>query len=136
MILPVHDNILIIALPDPDHWAENSLIIRPESTKERRDQGIVRAIGPEVRNVKVGDYVMFSPYSGVVVDVEGEGDGLVMLREIGVIGIILVPDIKIEGLFIEWNGCFIPATSAYVSILQREAFEKIPRLAQITNKAK
>ena len=72
MLIPRRDNILVAALDDPDTWY-GSAIIRPESTKDRSDQGIVKAIGPEVQEVKVGDYVVFNPYSGMVVNDADEG---------------------------------------------------------------
>ena len=39
-------------------------IIIPEMSKGRCAQGIVKAIGPDVENVSIGDYVLFSGYDG------------------------------------------------------------------------
>lgn len=134
MIIPLADNILIVAQDDPDMWYGSSLIVRPESTKDRSDQGWVKAIGPDVKEVNVGDYVMFSPYSGVVVNVEGEGDKLIMLREVGVIGILTPPTTEVEGLFLLTNDGYIPATSEVTMLLVRKTYHKMPRVAEIVSK--
>src|SRR2546427_12980345 len=49
------------------------MIIIPDEAKERCDQGIIKYVGPEVENVRIGDHVLFSGYTGTLLDLEGEG---------------------------------------------------------------
>lgn len=53
---------------------------QPLDAGERCDQGVVKYIGSEVKEVKIGDYVFFSGYSGTLMDIEGEGR-LILLPE-------------------------------------------------------
>lgn len=70
----------------------------PDQAKMRCDQGIVKYIGNKVREVKVGDYVLFSGYSGTLVDINGEEQLIIMLEKFVVC--ILHPDpTVIPGLF-------------------------------------
>ena len=48
--------------------------------------GIVEEIGPEVKNVKVGDRVLFGKYSGQTVKVDGEE--LLVMREEDIMGVL------------------------------------------------
>jgi co-chaperonin GroES (HSP10) len=71
MIRMLDDKVAIIPVKDPDHYGS---IIIPDSVRDskRSDQGVVYAIGPNVRDVTIGDHVLFSPYSGskiTIVDV-------------------------------------------------------------------
>lgn len=53
---------------------KESFIHVPDQAKERTDQGIVKYIGPDVRGITVGDYVIFNGYSGTLVYLTGEDD--------------------------------------------------------------
>lgn len=68
MLHVLDDKVAIIPVRDPDKYGH---IIIPDSVREdkRPDQGVVYAIGPNVRDVTVGDHVLFSPYSGHKVSV-------------------------------------------------------------------
>jgi co-chaperonin GroES (HSP10) len=71
MFRVLDDKVAIIPVSDPDKYGS---IIIPESVREgkRPDQGVVYSCGPRVKDVTVGDHVLFSPYSGskvTVVDV-------------------------------------------------------------------
>ena len=63
MFRVLDDKVAIIPVLDPDKYGS---IIIPDSVREdkRPDQGVVYAIGPNVKDVTVGDHVLFSPYSG------------------------------------------------------------------------
>lgn len=134
MLLPLRDNVLIAALSDDDMWYGSSLIIRPESTKDRADQGIVKAIGPEVRELKVGDSVIFPPYGGTVIDDSMEGFKLIMVREKEVKCLTYPPDTEVEGLFVKVDGEFIPATAEASIILIRDTYNKLPRVVEAKEK--
>lgn len=133
MLLPLRNNILVAALDDPDTWYGSSLIARPENTKDRSDQGIVKAIGPACKEINVGDYVTFSPYSGTVINDADEGDKLIMLSEDGVLAIVTPPTTIVEDVFLgvddEYNSQ-IPATSEALILLLREAYHKMPRIVE------
>lgn len=134
MLIPLKDNILVAALDDPDTWYGSSLIVRPESTKDRSDQGIVKAVGPQVKEVQVGDYVLFNAYSGMVVNDADEGNKLIMLSEKAVIALVTPPTTPVAGLFVKTNEGYIEATSEATILIMREAFQKIPRVAELKNK--
>ena len=123
MILPIRDNILIVAIRGQDTWYGSSLIVRPESTKDRTNQGYVKAIGPDVQDVSVGEFVMFNPYSGTLLNDSAEGDKQIMISEKGVIGKLFPPNTTVPGLFVETTEGTIPATIESAMLLCREAFE-------------
>ena len=123
MILPIRDNVLIVPISGQDKWYGSSLIVRPESTKDRRNQGWVKAVGPDVKEVRVGEFVMFNPYSGTVLQDSEEGDQI-MTSEKGVIGKLFPPNTTVPGLFVETTEGTIPATIESAMLLCREAFEK------------
>lgn len=132
-MIPIHDNILVMGQDDPDTWHGTSLI-RPESTKERCDQGWVKAIGPEVKSVAVGDYVMFSPYAGVLTNVSDEGRKIIMIAERGVIAILTPPTSIVDGLFCKTEDGYIPATAETAMQLVRMTYHKLPRVVEILTK--
>ena len=47
-------------------------IIIPDVAKGRCSQGIVKFIGKDVKDIRVGDYVFFSGYDGDVFEYDGE----------------------------------------------------------------
>lgn len=51
---------------------------QPLEAGERCDQGVVKYIGPKVKDIKIGDYVFFSGYTGSLVHIEGEGRLIIM----------------------------------------------------------
>ncbi len=59
-------------------------MIIPESAQGRIKQGIVKAIGPNVKDLKIGDYCVFSGYSGTVfryLNPSNKSDVSIILRE-------------------------------------------------------
>ena len=61
-----------------DDFSNSKLIITPDIAKRRCTQGIVKQLGPEVKDIKIGDYCIFSPYSGTIVAI---GDELILILE-------------------------------------------------------
>lgn len=55
-------------------------IIIPDMAKGRCTQGIVKALGPDVENLRIGDFVIFSGYNGDLIAIEDELY-IVMLEE-------------------------------------------------------
>lgn len=88
--------IAIQAVFDPDKTPGGLYI--PDIAKERCDQGIVKYIGPKVRDLKVGDYVLFGGYDGTTIRLEGEGV-LILMREQAVKCIIGDIGTDVPGLY-------------------------------------
>jgi co-chaperonin GroES (HSP10) len=134
MLHPLKDNVLVAALDDPDTWYGSSLIVRPEATKDRSDQGIVKSVGPETQEIEVGDYVMFNPYSGMVINDADEGDKLIMLSEKGILARVTTPDTEIPGAFISTESGMVPATAEALILLLRAAYASAPRFLELKDK--
>jgi co-chaperonin GroES (HSP10) len=129
MLIPLRDNVLIAALEDPSTWYGSSLIVRPESTKDRADQGIVKAVGPEVRDLRVGDYVTFPPYGGTVINDADEGFKLIMVRE-ETCKTIVTPANTETDLYVKTEDGFVPCTAEAALLVVREAYQKLPRVIE------
>lgn len=98
-------------------------IIIPEMAQERCDQGIVKYIGPDVIDIKVGDYVLFSGYTGTNVRLEDEGI-LIILNEEFVTCLIYPPDTDIPGLFFRSKeGEYFTATYEMAMRVIMDAFQ-------------
>lgn len=70
----------IAVVPLFDTTKVGSLYI-PEQARERSDQGIVKYIGPLVEDIKPGDHVIFSGYTGTLLHIDGEGILIVLPEE-------------------------------------------------------
>lgn len=89
--VPLADRVLVRRLDEKK--ANNSLIIIPDSAKEKPQEGEVLAVGPGRRNevgtlvpveAVVGDKVLFGRYSGT--DIVFDGEELLILREEELLG--------------------------------------------------
>lgn len=134
MLSPLKNNLIIAALDDPNTWYGSSIIHRPESTKDRSDQGIVKSVGPEVREIQVGDYVVFNAYSGMVVNDADEGDKLIMLSEVAVIARVTPPTTEVEGVFVSTEEGMVPATAEALILLLRNSFHRNVRYLEMKDK--
>ena len=92
-IRPLNDRLLVKRLKEEEKTAGG--IIIPDSAKEKPAEGEVVAVGPGKSNdkgervvlqVKNGDRVLFSKYSGT--DVKLDGDDYLIMREDDILGII------------------------------------------------
>ena len=90
---PLHDRILVKRLEDNEKTKGG--IIIPDTAKEKPSEGEIMAVGPGALNnegkrnpvdVKVGDKVLFSKYSGDEVKIDGQE--LIIIKEEDVIGIL------------------------------------------------
>jgi len=61
-------------------------IYLPDTAKEKPQKGKVEAIGSEVKEVKVGDVVLFDKYSGSKINIEGTE--YLILKEEDILGIL------------------------------------------------
>ena len=94
----------------------------PEMAQERCDQGIVKYIGPDVIDIKIGDFVLFSGYTGTTVKLEDEGT-LILMNEEFVTCIIHPPDTEIPGLYFRAkDGEYFQATYEMATRIMMDAF--------------
>lgn len=70
MILIPREKVAVIPMENPDKIGS---IYIPDMAQGRTQQGIVKYVGAEVVDIHVGDHVMYSPYSGTLIHLEGEG---------------------------------------------------------------
>ncbi len=92
-IRPLHDRVLLKRLEETTKTAGG--IIIPDTAKEKPSEAIVEAVGEGARtedgklipmNVKPGDKVLFSKWSGTEVKVNGEER--LIIKESEILGII------------------------------------------------
>ena len=92
-IKPLQDKILVKRLEESEKTKGG--IIIPDTAKEKPSEGEVVAVGPGTLNkdgkrnpleVKAGDKILFSKYSGDEIKIEGED--LIIIKEEDVIGIL------------------------------------------------
>lgn len=90
---PLHDRVLLRRIEQPEKTAGG--IIIPDTAKEKPMEGEVIAVGAGLRedggkivplDVKAGDVVLFSKWSGTEVKINGED--LLVMKESDIIGII------------------------------------------------
>ena len=90
---PLHDRILVKRLEDSEKTKGG--IIIPDTAKEKPSEGEIVAVGPGALNsegkrnpidVKAGDKILFSKYSGDEVKIDGQD--LIIIKEEDVIGIL------------------------------------------------
>lgn len=62
MIKPLKDRVCVSYSEEPEKTAGGLYV--PDTAKEKPQQGKIEAIGSEVKEVKVGDIVLFDKYSG------------------------------------------------------------------------
>jgi chaperonin GroES len=109
MITLAGSKIAVRPIFDPDRTPGGLYI--PTQAQERADQGIVKYVGPDVVDVRVGDYVLFSGYAGTLVILEGEGRFIILPEEFIICTVIRDSFFEVPGLFFkEANGEYFPAT--------------------------
>lgn len=70
---PIGKNVIIHPIEDPT-MSESGRLYLPEQSKQRTDNGIVVALGPQVTaEISVADHVIFSGYTGDQIAIEGGG---------------------------------------------------------------
>lgn len=94
----------------------------PEMAQERCDQGLVKYVGPDVEDIKIGDFVLFSGYTGTTVRLEDEGT-IIILHEDFVTCIINPPETEIPGLYFKSkSGEYFQATYEMATRIMMDAF--------------
>lgn len=111
-------------LYDPS-TTESGRIIIPEIAQERCDQGIVKYVGKDVQLVKPGDHVLFSGYTGSLVEIQYEGR-FIILPERFITCIIHDDPFDVSGLFFrDRDGTYHTATYEMVTSLCARSLERV-----------
>lgn len=122
MIRVPKNKIAVAPIQDPDTTASGRIII-PDVAKQREDQGIVKYVGEDVKEICIGDYVLFSGYTGTSVYIEDEGH-LIIMPEDFVVCRIDPPDTEVRGMYFRGvNGDYFPATYEMTMELIAQAFK-------------
>jgi chaperonin GroES len=58
----------------------------PDTAKEKPQKGVVEAVGPEVKEVKVGNTVLFDKYSGTKINLDNQE--YLIIKEEDILGIL------------------------------------------------
>jgi len=126
MITLPKNKVAVAYIGDPEKTKSGLYI--PDVAKERAD------LGPEVKDIQIGDYVVFSGWTGTVIHIEGEG-GLIILPE-DQIECKLHPDsTSISGLYhMSREGGFFPATYESAVDLIRQQYWELPRKLNLKNR--
>ena len=77
---PLGERVLVERLEENTTTASG--IIIPDNAKEKPLEGIVKAIGSEVKEVQVGNKVVFGKYSGTEVKLDGKEYLILKLEDI------------------------------------------------------
>ena len=112
--------VAITPVNDPD-TSPTGLIIIPDEGKERSDQGYIKYLGTNCEEFEVGDYVMFSGYTGTNLAVEDEGHVIIMHKDY-IICKLDPPNTSVPGLYYRdkrgWKDCIFDL-SRYIDYLLR-----------------
>lgn len=134
MIRAIQDKVVIKPLYDRDITAGG--IIIPDEAKERCDQGIVVVTGPDVKDIKIGQHVLFGGYDGTYVGLEGEGD-FIILDEDAIKLELFSPNTVCPGLYFkDKDGNYFTATveSAWQMIASALAGLEMFKKARFSNR--
>jgi chaperonin GroES len=80
---PLGDRVFITYTEEMERTAGGIYV--PDSAKEKPQRGSVQAVGKDVKNLKVGDQVLFDKYSGSKLRIDDEE--CLILKEEDVLGI-------------------------------------------------
>jgi chaperonin GroES len=81
---PLKDRVFVSYAEEPEKTSGGLYV--PDTAKEKPQQGKVEAIGSEVKEIKVGDTVLFDRYSGSKVKVEDTE--CLIIKEEDILGIV------------------------------------------------
>lgn len=70
-LIPLHDNVIIKPI-EQENTTASGIIIPETASKEKPQRGEVTAVAENVKNIQVGDTVLFSKYAGTEVKINGE----------------------------------------------------------------
>ena len=96
MLRMLDKRVAVTPINDPD--ISPGGIIIPDVAKERSDQGYVKYLGTNCEELEIGDYVMFSGYTGTNLAVDGEGHVIIMHKDF-IICKLDPPNTQVPGLY-------------------------------------
>ncbi len=83
---PLKDRVFVKYSEEAEKTAGGIYI--PESAKEKPQKGVIEAVGSEVKEIKVGDTVLFDKYSGSKINIDN--NEYLIIKEEDILGIIQV----------------------------------------------
>lgn|SRR5574338_43550 len=123
MIRVKPNHIAVVPIDDPDKVGH---IYIPDQAKDRTDQGIVKYVGRDVRDIRPLDYVLYPGYNGKLVYLEGEGR-LIIMAEDSIVARVEADDIEhteVKDLYIRTREGYTTITyEAVLSIIARSITE-------------
>ncbi|MFQ5780441.1 MAG: co-chaperone GroES [Nitrospiria bacterium] len=81
---PLKDRVFVSYSDEPEKTSSGLYI--PDAAKEKPQQGKIEAIGSEVKDVKVGNTILFDKYSGSKIKLDNQE--YLILKEEDILGII------------------------------------------------
>jgi chaperonin GroES len=81
---PLKDRVFVKYTDEAEKTAGGIYI--PESAKEKPQKGSIEAVGSEVKELKVGDVILFDKYSGSKVNIDN--NEYLIIKEEDILGII------------------------------------------------
>jgi chaperonin GroES len=81
---PLKDRVFVKYTDEAEKTAGGIYI--PESAKEKPQKGIIEAVGSEVKEIKVGDIILFDKYSGSKINIDN--NEYLIIKEEDILGII------------------------------------------------
>ncbi len=81
---PLKDRVFVSYSAELEKTASGLYI--PDAAKEKPQKGEIKAIGNEVKNVKIGDVILFDKYSGSKITIDSQE--YLILKEEDILGII------------------------------------------------
>lgn len=105
---------------------------QPLNSGERCDQGIVKYLGADVVECKIGDYVFFSGYTGTLMHIEGEGL-LIILPEDFIECIFDIDEFsRVPGLYFkDRDGSYFEATYEQAMNIIAESFTILGKTIEV-----
>lgn len=81
---PLKDRVFVKYSAEAEKTAGGLYI--PESAKEKPQKGIIEAVGSEVKEIKVGDTILFDKYSGSKINIDN--NEYLIIKEEDILGIV------------------------------------------------
>ncbi|PKL52523.1 MAG: co-chaperone GroES [Nitrospira bacterium HGW-Nitrospira-1] len=81
---PLKDRVFVKYSDEAEKTAGGIYI--PESAKEKPQKGVIEAVGSEVKEIKVGDVILFDKYSGSKINIDN--NEYLIIKEEDILGII------------------------------------------------
>ncbi|MDH4230957.1 MAG: co-chaperone GroES [Nitrospirota bacterium] len=81
---PLKDRVFVKYSEEAERTAGGLYI--PESAKEKPQKGVIEAVGSEVKEIKVGDVILFDKYSGSKINIDN--NEYLIIKEEDILGIV------------------------------------------------